>query len=357
LAQDFYRYGATTPGMPGAAMLLGLGGDAAAVPANPNPEKLTYEGLRTVLTDFLTALDTARPLLEAGGKSGDYVVLLDPMLFRIDMNGDGKADESESVGRLILPLLEAGIGPGPAVPLPGHKIKGDKRSPDMSVGLDRADSIWLAGYTQILASQVDFLLAHDFEEFFNVYLHRAFPKAGLPMQDMAGVGSLVMDPRSDAEIADIVAAIHKLDFPVIDSERLAGVLARLKSITALSRRNWDAILAETDDVRELVPSPTQTAIMPEGQVTEETVAAWLVTLDTVDEILDGELLIPHWRFRQGFDLKAYFETAKETDIVMILTGYGALPFLKDGPIADAESFAAANRVFGDQWIGYAFWFN
>ena len=42
---------------------------------------------------------------------------------------------------------------------------------------------------------------------------------------------------------------------------------------------------------------------------------------------------------------------------MIMTGYGALPFLKDGPVADAESFAAANRVFGDQWIGYAFWFN
>jgi hypothetical protein len=42
---------------------------------------------------------------------------------------------------------------------------------------------------------------------------------------------------------------------------------------------------------------------------------------------------------------------------MILTGYGALPFLKDGPIATAEDFAAANRVFGDNLLGYAFWFN
>ncbi len=69
------------------------------------------------------------------------------------------------------------------------------------------------------------------------------------------------------------------------------------------------------------------------------------------------MLIPHWRFKQGFDLKAYFETAGETDLVMILTGYGALPFLRDGPIADAESFAAANRVFGENILGYAFWFN
>ena len=69
------------------------------------------------------------------------------------------------------------------------------------------------------------------------------------------------------------------------------------------------------------------------------------------------LLLPHWRFVQGFDLKAYFETATRTDFVMIVTGLGAVPFLKDGPVADAESFAEANKVFGEQWLGYAFWFN
>ena len=80
-------------------------------------------------------------------------------------------------------------------------------------------------------------------------------------------------------------------------------------------------------------------------------------MDTTDQILNGELLVPHWRFKLGFDLEAYFETATETDLVMIWTGLGALPFLKEGPVASAESFAEANRVFGDQFIGYAFWFN
>ena len=74
-------------------------------------------------------------------------------------------------------------------------------------------------------------------------------------------------------------------------------------------------------------------------------------------MLAGELLIPHWRFNKGFDLKAYFENATRTDLVMLITGYDALPFLKDGPIASPESFAEANRVFGDALIGYAFWFN
>jgi hypothetical protein len=97
--------------------------------------------------------------------------------------------------------------------------------------------------------------------------------------------------------------------------------------------------------------------VPEGRVTDEVVAAWLETLDVADKVLDGELLVPHWRFRQGFDLKAYFETAGRTDIVMLLTGYDAIPYLRDGPVATAESFAAANRVFGDQFLGYIFWFN
>lgn len=86
-------------------------------------------------------------------------------------------------------------------------------------------------------------------------------------------------------------------------------------------------------------------------------AAWRATLDVADRILAGELLIPHWRFKQGFDLNAYFESATRTDFVMILSGYGALPYLRDGPVATADSFAEANRVFGDNLLGYAFWFN
>ncbi|KKB84917.1 hypothetical protein VW29_08825 [Devosia limi DSM 17137] len=357
LAQDFYRHGATTPAMPAAVLLFGGGADQDARPANPNPERLTYQGLRTIFAEFLTDLDAARTLLEAGGEGGDYVVPLDPLQFRMDIDGDGVASEAESLGSMLRPLLDMVDIPLEAEPLPGHKTKGPPAQLDTTIGFDRADALWMAGYSQVLAAQVDFVLAHDFEQFFNVYLHRVFPKAGLPMQDFVAGGTQILDADGDAGIADMIAGIHQLDFPVIDSDRLAGVLKRLQAITSFSRRNWGAILLETDDYRELVPSPTQTSLFPEAAVTEETVTAWMETLDSVDRILEGQLLIPHGRFKQGFDLKAYFETATETDLVLILTGYGALPFLKDGPIADAESFAAANRVFGDNLLGYAFWFN
>ena len=358
VSQQLYRYGATTPGTPAAAMLLGIGMDTTPAPANPNPEALTYEALRTVLEDFVTGLDAAGERFKAAGQSGDYVMVIDPLKVRLDLNGDGTAEEGETLGSMMDPISECCAGPDlGATPPDGGKTKGAPPTPDTTVGFDRADAIWFAGYTQVTAAPGDLVLAHDFSEFYAAYLHRVFPKSGLPMQDYSRGGTLFMDPESDTGIADIIAAIHTLDFPVTDSARLAGVLARLQSITALSRQNWEAILAETDDNRELVPSPGQTSLVPETPVTQETVDAWMATLDTVDSILAGELLVPHWRFKRGFDLKAYFETAIETDLVMLLTGYDALPYIKEGPIADAESFAEANRVFGTDWLNYAFWFN
>lgn len=357
LAQDLYRYGATTPGTTTAAMLLGLGMNTASAPANPSPEPLTYTALRTVFVDFLADLDLARTSFERAGADGDYVITIDPFKVRIDFNGDGQAEEGETLGALIGPVGEFTDIPAPDSP-PGGKTKnGAPASVDTTIGFDRADAIWFAGYSQVVAAPVDLLLAHDFSDFFNAYLHRVFPKSDLPMQDYSRGGMLFMDPESDTGIADIIAAIHTLNFPVIDAERLAGVLDRLKSITALSRRNWELILAETDDNRELVPSPSQTSLVPDVLVTQKTVDAWMATLDTVDQVLNGELLVPHWRFKQGFDLKAYFETARRTDLVMLITGSGALPYLKDGPIADAESFAAANGAFGTEWLNYVFWFN
>lgn len=364
LAQDFYRYGATTPGTPAAAMLFGMGMDTGqSAPANPSPEPLTYPALRTVFVDFLADLDLARTSFERAGADGDYVITIDPFKVRIDFNGDGQAEAGETLSALIESV--GGLDdfeefPAPEDIAPTGKTKTKDAAPaetDTTVGFDRADAIWFAGYSQVVAAPVDLLLAHDFSDFFNAYLHRVFPQSDLPMQDYSRGGMLFMDPESDTGIADIIAAIHTLNFPVSDAERLAGVLDRLKSITALSRQNWELILAETDDNRELVPSPSQTSLVPDTPVTQKTVDAWMATLDTVDQVLDGELLVPHWRFKQGFDLKAYFETADRTDLVMLITGLGALPYLKDGLIADAQSFSAANDAFGIDWLNYVFWFN
>ena len=317
---------------------------AMPVPPNPDPEPLTYDKFRAMLQRLVDDLDAARTVLLEAGASGDYVVPIEPLRLHVDIDGDGTVSEQETIGALISTIL----GSSPSEPEP----------PQVTIGFDRADAIWLAGYTQVLAAQADFLLAHDFRAMVDSSFHRIFPRAGLPMQDfMNSTGSLMLDPQSDTAIADALAIIHGLSWAVTEPERLKGVLARLRHVTELSRENWKAILAETDDNHELVPSPRQAGLAPDARVTDEQVVAWHASLDTVDQILDGRLLLPHWRFQRGFDLRAYFETAQRTDLVMILTGYDALPFLRDGPIASAESFRALTDAFGDDWLGYAFWFN
>lgn len=355
--QALYRHGLAAPDAGMLGQILSV-----PIPPNPNPEKLDYGKVRAIFAALVDDMDTAKATLVSAGASGEYVVLIDPLKIRIDVNADGVASEAESLRTII--ETQFGIPLSPTIegqPATGAEDKNaDKVSrggPDFTLGFDRADAIWMAGYSQVLASYGDFLLAHDFSDLVNVAFHRLFPRAGLPMQAYATGGTLFMEPGTDAAVADAVAAIHTLNWPVVEPERLKRVLERYRTITGLSRENWKAILAETDDDHEFIPSPTQTPTLPGSAITNEMVNAWLATLDTADAIIDGKLLVPHWRFRQGFDLKAYFETATRTDLVMILTGYGALPYLRDGPVASAADFAEANRVFGENILGYAFFFN
>ena len=178
------------------------------------------------------------------------------------------------------------------------------------------------------------------------------------MEAYAPAGSLFMDRDSDALLADAIAAIHTLTWPVIDRERLLGARDRALAVLDLSRRNWEAILAETDDNREFIPSPYQTPVHEDMKITKAMVSAWHEALDSTGRVIRGELLLPHWRFSGvGFDLNLYFEEAERTDLVLLFTGLDALPFLREGEIASEEDFAATNAVFGDAIWGYALWFN
>jgi hypothetical protein len=342
-AQTLYRHGLTPPNAGPLTPNVTL-----PVPPNPSPEPWDYEGVRQMFEALVADFDMARAAFEKAAVEGDYAIVIDPLQIRLDLDADGKVDPAESIAGMFALMSGSRFG------------RPDNQAQDAlkhEIGFDRADAYWLAGYSDVIAAQADFLLAHDFSDFVNVLFHRFFPKAGFPMEEFSKGGQLMLDPETDAGISDAVAAIHTINWPVIDPARLAGVRARIKAVIGYSRRNWDAILAETDDNYELLPSPRQTPPVPEARIDDAEVAAWRATLDQADRILDGELLVPHWRFKQGFDLKAYFETAKRTDLVMILTGYGAVPFLKDGPIASPEDFRETQQAFGSNWLGYAFWFN
>ena len=77
---------------------------------------------------------------------------------------------------------------------------------------------------------------------------------------------------------------------------------------------------------------------PSCQVNAERIAAWYQVLDEADAILDGEKLIPHWRFEQGINLRRVFEEPQPFDLVLWITGPAALPYLEDGPVTTPEEW-------------------
>ncbi len=58
----------------------------------------------------------------------------------------------------------------------------------------------------------------------------------------------------------------------------------------LSRKNWEAILAENDATPRTGPVSARPPSCPAA--VDEMVTAWRAT-DTVDRIIAGELLVPH----------------------------------------------------------------
>lgn len=351
MAQALYRHGFNPERGIAVGPFMGMAQDEGGVPREA-PEPLTYEDLRSYLQEFASALDAARPLLLAASE-GDFAVEIDVLEIRVDIDGDGVAGEMESIGAFLAlaaqtgERVDMGMGMAPDLDMP-HSV----------FAFDAADAIWLAGYSQVLAVQLDFLLAHDFETFFDASMHRLFPGSGLKMESVASTGSIFLERESDALLADAIAMVHTVNWPVTDSDRLAGVRERALDVLNLSRQNWAAILAETDDNLEFIPSPTQTSQFQTLEVTKATVEAWLETLDVVGAILEGDLLLPHWRFGElGFDLADWFENAERTDFVLLFTGLDALPYMREGDVVDAETFAAANAVFGGSIWNYAVWFN
>jgi len=94
-------------------------------------------------------------------------------------------------------------------------------------------------------------------------------------------------------------------------------------------------------------------------VTDATVVGWMSALDQAEGVLNGTLLIPHWRFdpSQGVNLRRMFEDPRPLDPVLMLAGPGALPYVETGPLAPDLNLDSANRLLNDGWLPYVLWFN
>ena len=355
LGQSLHRYGLRPPLRAGMMMPV----VRFPVPENPNPEPVSYEKMRAVYTTLLADLAEVDKAF-ADLPAGEFKLKVNLFAINLDLDGDGKGSPRESLGGIVQALMEP-----PARRRPGQL--GQPSAPDVpppwNVAFDRADTVWLRGYAKFLSAFSEFALAHDWRDTFNATGELFFPKVegGLGLYSLARRSPSPITGGSGAEegtFADVIAMLHLMRFNVVEPERKKRVRLLLLDMVKLSRENWKAVLAETDDEDEWLPAPKQKNVAISAlQVTDAVVNGWLATLDEFEQILEGKLLLGHWRFEKGVDMKQLFEEPRPFDLMLWLTGHAATPYLKDGPTTSTDTLNQWQRLFGGNFLGFAMWFN
>ncbi len=316
------------------------------VPHNPNPEPIGYEDFRALLQSFVDDLAAADASLADVG-DGEVRLVVDLVRVRLDMRGDGKPDDDENWGKILSAVSGGMAGPS-------------KAAQSLEVKFDAGDVAWLRGYTHMLMALDEFLLTHDFRITFETTFHLFFARSKSPLADALAAAAPPDSTFGTGEttpIADAVALIHTINWPVIDAAREAKVRAHLLQVVALSRQSWALIEAETGDDREWIPNPRQKNSALELTVSEEELHSWFEVLDEAQAILEGRKLVPHWRFRRGFDVMKFLDEQHSFDLVMLLSGAGAVPFLADGEVTSSKRWDEMTSAFAGGFLLHVVWFN
>ena len=391
LVRSLHRYGLYNGAQGyGASMMTGVPFLRLPVPVNQSPEPVSYQALRQVLGDFGDGLAVAEQTLAGVGDKA-VALELNLALIGLDLDGDGISGDNES----LMGIFGAVAGP----------VRPGADGGGLVVDFDTADAVWLRAYAHLLMGMTDFLLAHDWEAayqasfeglFFNSFtpktplndvlrnarMRMAELNARMPQQPDCAMwenGKRVEEcaARHDAynrdaaviemwalravseysSIADLIAFVHLLRWPVVEPDRLAATLAHLERTVALSRTNIGLVMAETDDGREWIPNPNQKGVFRTLPLDQDRIDGWLGFLDQIEAVLQGKTLLPHWRFAQGFNLRRMFLEPQPLDAVMLAHGRAVLPYLEDGPIADSGTWSQAIEVFGGDFFSYFIWIN
>ncbi|RWM30989.1 hypothetical protein [Mesorhizobium sp.] len=345
LASGLHRHGFESP----QSFMLPL--MRLPVPDNPNPEPLTYEEFRVILVAFRDRLEKSAATLGSVPADADIGMVVDLARAGIDLNEDGNIAPDESIAAIMASLSRGNIDSSAA-------------APQLTFRFDRADGYWLQGYAEFLMAQADFWLAHDFKAMFDGSFHMLFPRAKLPLQDTlvppdGGMSGSIF--ASEWRLADFVSLVHLVNWPVAEPERRQAARRHLLEMIRLSREDWKAILAETDNDREWLPGPQQKGVNPLTglEVGEEQVMAWLATLTMAEDLLEGRVLLPHFRITgKGINMKRFFDEPKPFDLVLSITGPAIAPYVESGKILTSDDFDQIQREFGGAgFLIFALWFN
>ncbi|MEL7104407.1 MAG: hypothetical protein AAGM21_00695 [Pseudomonadota bacterium] len=363
-----------TYGMSGATLPLPM--FQGNLPPNPEPEAFQPETVRNITTAFVTDLAQVTLTLDAIPADADPAVSLALPDLWFDANVNGQRDDGEGLVDIVLPLV-----------LSRFELRRfnearaenpDARDPrSATIRFDKADLYWLAAYAQVLQGVGELVLAFDpTDEIDKVLTARAaFAAQFATMHGDDTLDQIVRDLRkrnpdmTDAEAARLTAMLQGGNNPVRqfadpvdigsivvetlrhqpDPQHIGRARDHFVAMVGHNRDFWQALAMETDNTAEWIPNPDQTAALG-IELPGEIGPAWLDVLTDLERTLNGDLLVPFWRFAPGFgiDLDAYVRDPSPIAIVEWAQGAAALPYARPGEVVGTDSWRAFSRLVRGQ---------
>ena len=313
------------------------------IPPNPNAAPF-YPGL---ITQIFRHIDEDMGASRAAlvNADTDFGVTVDLMTIWFDINSNGTQDEGEHLMDVAANALTGARGIGVRDAAPASLI----------VRFDTADADWLRAYTHLLSGFANLLLAFDPTE-----VIAEIAVSTQTMEQLRGDPSprpLFMSP-DDERFTDMFAMVYGAINRQPDAKHTRLARDHWLKMIAENQSFWGRVSLETDNQDEWLPNRNQISALG-IEVPPDTGDRWLEVLNDARAVLEGELLVGHWRTSPaaGVNVAKLMENPVPVDIVSWFQGHGLLSVIERGELIDDTNWNNFERMFFGDALMFVFWLN
>ncbi len=339
--QERYRVGINDLG-------LGIPGLSTELNFNPTPDPFTPNVISDLFTQIGTSMDRAQEVMTPIPSADDVSVTLDLNQIWFDINANEVRDAGEDLLPIMVPLFVNRWQVQDT--LAAFEAAGGAPT----ITFDTSDVAWLQAYTHVFAGTAELGMAFDPTD----VIAKVQTNANTIAEMRGGPGPMMFISQEDEKIADIVTIVLDVLEQEPDPIHTRAALEDFRAVIRHNLEFWDRVRAETDNKREFIPNATQQSAL--GMLFPENIdTAWQAVLAEASMVLEGELLIPHWRTgdRVGININKWLEHPSPLDVIGVIAGSDLAPYMERGRVATGDAIAQFDRATGGNFALFAFTLN
>ena len=339
--QERYRVGLHDMG-------LGIPGLITELNPNPAPDPFTPDVIAGLFNQIGEMMDQAQDAMAPIADADTVSVTLDLNAVWFDINANGTRDTNEDLLPVMVPLFVSGWQVQDT--LDGFAAAGGAPT----ITFDTSDVAWLQAYTHVFSGTAEMVMAFDPTDMIAQVQNNAETIATL----RDGPAPMIFMSPEDETLADLITIVLGVLEQTPNSVHTRAALDDFRAVIAHNLVFWDRVRAETDNNQEFIPNSTQDSAL--GILFPDTIdVAWQAVLADAAKVLEGELLIPHWRTGEevGVNLNTWLENPSALDVVGVIAGSDLAPYMERGPIATTDTLAQFDGLTGGNFALFAFTLN